>query len=136
VVARDPGVAALARSSAAAAATLNTGRFFISLKPREERKSAAIGVISRLRPQLAQVQGVNLSCSHPGTSPSAGVSRGQFNTLQDASLDELNMGAEVLAKLKTLPELADVSTDQQAMRPCSRWLSIGMRQRASESSPR
>src|SRR5262245_36274976 len=47
------------------------------------------------------------------------ISRGQFQyTLQDASLDELNTWApKMLAKLKTLPELADVSSDQQSNAP-------------------
>ena len=47
------------------------------------------------------------------------ISRGQFQyTLQDASLDELNTWApKMLAKLKTLPELADVSTDLQGNAP-------------------
>jgi multidrug efflux pump subunit AcrB len=77
-------------------------------------------VISRLRPQLAKVQGVNLFLQ-PSQDITVGgrISRGQFQyTLQDASLDELNTWApKMLAKLKTLPELADVSTDQQSNAP-------------------
>src|SRR5207247_9597347 len=40
--------------------TANTGRGFISLKPREERKISADDVIARLRPKLAQVPGATL----------------------------------------------------------------------------
>ena len=100
--------------------TLNTGRFFIGLKPREERTSSALEVIARLRPQLAKVEGVNLFLQ-PSQDITVGgrISRGQFQyTLQDASLDELNTWApKMLAKLKTLPQLADVSSDLQGSAP-------------------
>ena len=77
-------------------------------------------MIARLRPQLAKVQGVNLFLQ-PSQDITVGgkISRGQFQyTLQDANLDELNTWApRMLAKLKTLPGLADVSTDQQGNAP-------------------
>jgi hydrophobe/amphiphile efflux-1 (HAE1) family protein len=121
VVVRDPDVAGVGSFFGSGTGnTLNTGRFFISLKPREERKSTALEVISRLRPQLAKVQGVNLFLQ-PSQDITVGgrISRGQFQyTLQDASLDELDTWApKMLAKLKTLPELADVSSDQQSNAP-------------------
>ena len=121
VIARDPDVAGFGSFFGNGNGnTLNTGRFFISLKPREERKSTAIEVISRLRPQLAKVQGVNLFLQ-PSQDITVGgrISRGQFQyTLQDASLEELNTWApQMLAKLKTLPELTEVSTDQQSNAP-------------------
>jgi hydrophobe/amphiphile efflux-1 (HAE1) family protein len=121
VVVRDPDVAGVGSFFGSGTGnTLNTGRFFISLKPREERTSSALQVISRLRPQLAKIQGVNLFLQ-PSQDITVGgrISRGQFQyTLQDASLDELNTWApQMLAKLKTLPELADVSSDQQSNAP-------------------
>src|SRR5262249_22618850 len=76
--------------------------------------------INRLRPQLAKVEGANLFLQ-PSQDITVGgrISRGQFQyTLQDANLEELNTWApRMLAKLKTLPELADVSTDQQSNAP-------------------
>jgi hydrophobe/amphiphile efflux-1 (HAE1) family protein len=121
VIVRDPEVAGVGSFFGSGTGnTLNTGRFFISLKPREERKSTALQVISRLRPQLAKIQGVNLFLQ-PSQDITVGgrISRGQFQyTLQDASLEELNTWApRMLAKLKTLPELADVSSDQQSNAP-------------------
>jgi hydrophobe/amphiphile efflux-1 (HAE1) family protein len=121
VIVRDPDVAGTGSFFGSGTGnTLNTGRFFISLKPREERKSTALEVISRLRPQLAKVQGVNLFLQ-PSQDITVGgrIARGQFQyTLQDASLEELTTWApRMLAKLKTLPELADVSTDQQSNAP-------------------
>jgi len=121
VILRDPDVAGVGSFFGSGTGnTLNTGRFFISLKPREERQSTALGVIRRLRPQIAKVEGVNLFLQ-PSQDITVGgrISRGQFQyTLQDADLNELNTWApRMLEKLKTLPELADVSTDQQGNAP-------------------
>jgi hydrophobe/amphiphile efflux-1 (HAE1) family protein len=121
VIARDPDVASFGSFFGSGGGnTLNTGRFFIGLKPRDQRTSSALQVINRLRPQLAKVEGANLFLQ-PSQDITVGgkISRGQFQyTLQDASLEELNTWApRMLAKLKTLPELADVSTDQQGNAP-------------------
>jgi multidrug efflux pump subunit AcrB len=121
VIARDPDVQSFGSFFGSGGGnTLNTGRFFIGLKPRDERKSSALEVINRLRPQLARVQGANLFLQ-PSQDITVGgkISRGQFQyTLQDANLEELNTWApRMLDKLKTLPELADVSTDQQGNAP-------------------
>jgi hydrophobe/amphiphile efflux-1 (HAE1) family protein len=121
VLERDPDIAAFGSFFGSGTGnTLNTGRFFIGLKSREERKSTALQVIARLRPQLAKVQGVNLFLQ-PSQDITVGgrISRGQFQyTLQDADLDTLNTWApRMLEKFKTLPQLADVSTDLQANAP-------------------
>jgi hydrophobe/amphiphile efflux-1 (HAE1) family protein len=96
------------------AQTSNTGRFFISLKPRGERKLNASQIIDRLRPQLAKIMGVTVFLQ-PAQDITVGgrISRGQFQyTLQDANITELNDWSEkMLAKLRTLPVLADVSSD-------------------------
>jgi hydrophobe/amphiphile efflux-1 (HAE1) family protein len=121
VIARDPDVSSFGSFFGSGGGnTLNTGRFFIGLKPRDQRKSSALEVIARLRPQIAKVEGVNLFLQ-PSQDITVGgrISRGQYQyTLQDANLDELNTWApRMLAKLKTLPGLADVSTDQQGSAP-------------------
>jgi hydrophobe/amphiphile efflux-1 (HAE1) family protein len=121
VISRDPDVVAFGSFFGSGFGnTLNTGRFFISLKPRDERKSTAREVIDRLRPQLAKVEGANLFLQ-PSQDITVGgrIARGQFQyTLQDANLEELNTWApRMLAKLKTLPQLAEVSTDQQSNAP-------------------
>jgi HAE1 family hydrophobic/amphiphilic exporter-1 len=95
---------------------LNAGRMFITLKPREERMADAFQIIARLRPKLDQVQGARLFLQAAQDVRLGGrSSRTQFQfTMQDAKLDELNSWApKVLDKLKTLPELRDVATDQQ-----------------------
>jgi multidrug efflux pump subunit AcrB len=122
VVAKDPDIAAVgsAMGSTGSAQTANTGRFFIGLKPRDQRKTDASGIIDRLRPQLARVEGVKLTLQ-PSQDITVGgrIGRGQFQyTLQDADIGELNEWApKILTQLQTLPELADVSTDQQGNAP-------------------
>ena len=121
VIAGDPDVAGFGSViGASGAQTANTGRFFIQLKPRSERKFTASQVIDRLRPQIAKVEGAALFLQ-PSQDITVGgrISRGQFQyTLEDANLDELNTWApRMLEKLKTLPELTDVSSDQESNAP-------------------
>src|SRR6202042_3434240 len=95
----------------------NNGNLFITLKPRNERTSNAQQIIARLRPQLEKVEGARLFMQAAQDVRLGGrPTRTQFEfTLQDANLDELNEWApKVLAKMKTLPELRDVATDQQS----------------------
>ncbi len=115
IVARDPDVDnAGSALGASPGATQNSGRLFITLKPHNERMSDVLGVMNRLRPQLAKVQGAAAFMS-PAQDITVGarLSRALYQfTLQDARLDELNEWTpKVLAKLKKIPILADVSTD-------------------------
>lgn len=117
VVSSDPDVAGFAMIVGATGnQTQNNGRMFITLKPIGVRKASATAIIERLRPKLAQVEGAALFLQ-PAQDIRVGgrPSRTLFQyTLQDADLDELNQWApKVFAKLKTLPQLTDVATDQQ-----------------------
>jgi hydrophobe/amphiphile efflux-1 (HAE1) family protein len=122
VLGKDPDIAAVgsAMGSTGSAQTANTGRFFIGLRPRDQRTTNASAIIDRLRPQLAQIEGVKLTLQ-PSQDITVGgrIGRGQFQyTLQDANIGELNEWApRVLAKLQTLPELADATSDQQGNAP-------------------
>ena len=62
IIAKDPDVASFGRVVGAGGGSqpLNNGRFFISLKPRDQRKATADQIIRRLRPQLAKVEGAAL----------------------------------------------------------------------------
>jgi multidrug efflux pump len=96
--------------------TLNSGRILINLKPLEERRIAATDVIRRLQPKLAQVPGITLFMQPvQDLTVEDRVSRTQFQyTLEDPSADELNTWApKMVARLKELPQLTDVATDQQ-----------------------
>ena len=119
---KDPDIAAVgaAMGSTGSAQTANTGRFFIGLKPRDERTTNASAIIDRLRPKLAEIEGVKLTLQ-PSQDITVGgrIGRGQFQyTLQDADIGEVNEWApKVLAKMQTLPELADTTSDQQGNAP-------------------
>jgi HAE1 family hydrophobic/amphiphilic exporter-1/multidrug efflux pump len=94
----------------------NVGRFFINLTPHNQRASTPDQVIDRLKQKLAKVEGVTLYLqSRQDINVGGRLSRTQYQyTLQDADLDELNHWAPLLLeKLRHLPELQDVATDQQ-----------------------
>jgi HAE1 family hydrophobic/amphiphilic exporter-1 len=113
----DPAVATVAMVIGGNGRAGNNGSVFITLKPLEERDATAMQVIARLRLKLERVQGARLYMQAAQDVRLGGrPTRTQFEfTLQDANLEELNEWApKVLAKMKTLPELRDVATDQQA----------------------
>ena len=96
--------------------TTNTGRMFITLKPFEQRKATAGQVITRLRRKLAQVPGAP-TYFQPVQDLRIGGRLGpalyQY-TLQGDNLRELNAWApRMLQQMRTLPQLVDVSSDQQ-----------------------
>ncbi len=122
VILRDPDVESFGSQtgSTGSAQSANTGRFFITLKPRDERTLNASQIIDRLRPQLAKVEGANLFLQ-PAQDINVGarIARGSFQyTLQDTNIDELNEWSQkLLDKLKTVPQLADVTSDLLANAP-------------------
>jgi hydrophobe/amphiphile efflux-1 (HAE1) family protein len=119
VIAKDPDVAdvAFCVGVTGGSQSINNGRFWVNLKPRSERKATADQIISRLRPQLARVPGVTLFLqAAQDVSMGGRPARSQFQyTLQDANLDELGAFAPLmLDKMRTIPGLRDVATDQQS----------------------
>jgi len=120
VVLKDPAVESLSSFIGidGTNTTLNSGRMLINLKPLNERKVSASDVIRRLQPQLEKVEGVTLYMQPvQDLTVEDRVSRTQFQyTLEDANADELNTWTKKLVdKLRTLPELSDVATDQQTL---------------------
>jgi HAE1 family hydrophobic/amphiphilic exporter-1 len=118
IVGKDPAVTTYAMSigTGGSVAALNNGRIFITLKPRSERDVSADQVIARLRPKLEAVEGARLFMQAAQDVNVGGrAARTQFQyTLQDSNFEELNEWApKVLEKLKALPELRDVASDQQ-----------------------
>ncbi|MFI4982336.1 MAG: efflux RND transporter permease subunit, partial [Nevskiales bacterium] len=96
--------------------TENNGRFFITLKPFSERRASAQQIIARLRPKLAQVEGGALYLQAGQDIRVGGrLAKTQYQyTLTDADVGELyTWSPKVLDKLKTLPQVRDVATDQQ-----------------------
>ncbi|HEY3837723.1 MAG TPA: efflux RND transporter permease subunit, partial [Bryobacteraceae bacterium] len=94
----------------------NSGRIQINLKPLDQRKMSAMEVINRLGSEIAKVPGIKLYMQPvQDLTVDDRVSRTEYQyTLEDPNQDELNSVVhDFVAKLKTLPELADVVTDQQ-----------------------
>jgi multidrug efflux pump len=95
--------------------TINSGRILINLKPLDERGVGVSEVISRLQPKLAQVEGITLFMQPvQDLTIEDRVSRTQYQySLEDPNADELALWTNrLVAKLKTLPSLRDVATDQ------------------------
>ena len=117
IVAMDPAVDHVGMFIGGSGNAPNTGRVFIALKPRDKRDATADQVIARLRAKLDSVQGARLFLQAAQDVRVGGrASRTQFQyTLQGADIAQLNEWApKVLAKLKTLPELRDLASDQQS----------------------
>ncbi len=117
VIGADPDIAAYSASvGAGSGSTANNGRFFIALKPFEERTASAQEIIARLRPKLDKVAGARLFLqAAQDISVGGRLARTQYQyTLQDADLGELfEWSPKILAELRKLPILRDLATDQQ-----------------------
>jgi len=118
ILLEDPAIAAYSASIGAGSGgqTGNNGRFFVSLKPFEERDVSAQQVIARLRPKLARVEGAQLFLQAAQDIRVGGrISKTQYQyTLQDADANELyDFAPKVLAKLRDVSQLRDLATDQQ-----------------------
>ena len=118
IVRQDPDVVSVASFVGAGTvnATVNSGRLYINLKPRDRRKAGAEEIIDRLRAATEPVQGISLFMqAAQDVQIDSRVSRTQYQyTLQDADVAELgNWAPQLLAALRARPELTDVASDQQ-----------------------
>jgi multidrug efflux pump len=118
IILQDPAVESLSSFIGADGTnmTLNSGRMSINLKPLEERRISASNVIRRLNSQLEQVKGIHLFMAPvQDITVDDRVSRAQFQyTLEDSDADELDEWTNrFVDRLKELPELEGVATDQQ-----------------------
>jgi len=96
--------------------TMNSGRIQITLKPLEERKVSAIEVIRRLQQSLSQVSGITLYMQPvQDLTVEDRISRTQYQYALDAP-DKPTLDLwipRLVEKLKQIPELRDVASDQQ-----------------------
>jgi multidrug efflux pump len=118
VILQDPAVQSLSSFIGADGTntTLNSGRLSINLKPLEDRDLSASDVIRRLQTSLKNVQGIALYMQPvQNITVDDRVSRTQYQyTLEDPDANELNDWTNrFVTKLKALPQLEDVATDQQ-----------------------
>ena len=114
IVLADPAVATVNGSTGGG--QRNSANFYLSLKPLSERKIPVDAVIARLRGKLAHEPGANLYLVPVQDIRTGGrQSNAQYQyTLQADSLEDLRTWEpRVRAALTQLPELTDVTTDQQ-----------------------
>ena len=111
-VMKDPAVASVVSFTSGT----NSGRMFVTLKDMSVRKISVDGVIARLRATTSNVPGATLFLQGVQDIRVGGrASNAQYQyTLQSQDLQALTQWSpQVLQKLRTLKQLADVNTDQQ-----------------------
>ncbi|MGA2576029.1 MAG: efflux RND transporter permease subunit [Bryobacteraceae bacterium] len=114
----DPAVASVSSFIGADGTntTLNSGRMSINLKPLDQRKISAPDLIRRLNQRVSQIQGIQLYMEPvQDITVDDRVSRTQYQyALEDPDASELaDWTNRFVQRLKQLPELEDVATDQQ-----------------------
>jgi multidrug efflux pump subunit AcrB len=119
VIIKDPAVASATAYIGPGGSTVteNNGRVFVTLKPHGERTATADQVITRLNLALQPVQGVRLYMqAAQDINVGARLSKTQYQyTLVDVDSAELDHWAPLLLeKMRALPQLADVASDQQS----------------------
>ena len=113
---RDPAVQSVGAATGAGGGlyTINDGRVFIQLKPKEQR-GPIDQVIARLQTNLAKLQGITLYMqAAQDITIGARLNKTQFQyTLNDPDPGELNHWTDLfLEKFKALHSITDVATDQ------------------------
>jgi multidrug efflux pump len=96
--------------------TMNSGRIQITLKPLEQRKLSAVEVIRRLEPKVSQVAGIDFYMQPvQDLTVEDRISRTQYQYALDAPDKTLldTWVPRLLDKMKALPELRNVASDQQ-----------------------
>ncbi len=116
IIRKDPEVVYVIGFTGGGGSTTNTARMFITLQPFEKRKSTIAQVMGRLRRQLAGVAGAPTFLA-PVQDLRIGGKLGntlyQYTLMGDNVSDLNTWGPLVLQKLRTLPQLTDVNSDQQ-----------------------
>ncbi|WP_338523891.1 efflux RND transporter permease subunit [Pseudomonas batumici] len=100
--------------------TVSQGKVMVNLKPFDQRSASAQQVIARLQPALDKVQGIKLFLQANQDIQIGGrASKTQYQyTLQDPDSQELDHWSGVLLeRLKQLPQLRNVTSDQQRAAP-------------------
>ncbi len=121
-VLEDPAVASVGTGIGAGGGnyTTNTGRMFISLKPKSQRDASADQLILRLQKRLAKIQGIALYMQAAQDITIGGrLNKTQYQyTLADSDPGELNHWAPLfLEKIRQLPGITGVTTDQLSAGP-------------------
>ena len=122
VVRGDPAVATISSTIGGTGGfnpQLNRGGITVGLKPLAERRASSEQVIARLRPALARIGGMQ-TFLYAAQDLRGGGRQGGSNqfVLIDQNLAELRAATfQVVDTLRTLPEISDVSSDQDRAGP-------------------
>ena len=122
IVAEDPNIAVFMSAVGASGISVanNSGRMFMRLKPRSERKLSADEIIQELRPKVSQVPGIMMFMQNlPAIRIGGQLTKSQYQfTLQSPDTGELYHSAmEMESKMRALPQLQDVTSDLQINNP-------------------
>jgi HAE1 family hydrophobic/amphiphilic exporter-1 len=116
IIRQDPNVGDISSSVTGS----NTGRFFITLKPRSQRMLNADQVIQQLRPKLARIPGMRVFLQNPPPIRIGGhMTKSQYQfTLQSTDTKELYRYIPIMEeKMRELPGFLDVTSDLQIENP-------------------
>ncbi|HET6515849.1 MAG TPA: multidrug efflux RND transporter permease subunit [Thermodesulfovibrionales bacterium] len=122
IVSKEPNVDSFMSAIGASGISVanNTGRIFMRLKPRDERRMSADEIIQKLRPQVATVPGIRMFMQNlPAIRIGGQLTKSQYQfTLQSPDTDLLYKSAtELENKMRGLTELQDVTSDMLIKSP-------------------
>jgi HAE1 family hydrophobic/amphiphilic exporter-1 len=122
IVSKDPNVESFMSFVGPGGARVsgNSGFMFIRLKPRDQRRLDADGVIQELRPRVSQVPGIMMFLQNPPPVRIGGqLTKAQYQfSLQSPDTDELYRVVPLMEeKMGKVPELQDVTSDLQITNP-------------------
>jgi len=119
IVKRDPAVASITSAvGSGGGGSSNTGRMFITLKPRRERNVTATEVVARIRGKTARIPGIGVFLQAAQDIRIGGrATKGQYiYSLVSPSQEDLNTYVpKLLAELQKNSKLKDLTTDQQQL---------------------
>ena len=124
IIRENPNVEGLVSTiGGSAAATLggpNLGQIVVHLKPRGDRKELATEIIAKLRPEIAQIAGMDVYMQNPPTVRIGGqVSKSLYQfSMQSPNREELYEASRNLKKaLSGLPGIEDLTSDLEISSP-------------------
>ena len=118
IIKRDPDVLSVMSTVGGgnAANTVNSGRIFVSLRSKPERKASGTEVMARLRRAAATVPGINVYFQQvQSINISTTQTRAQYQFgMRSANLAELReLAPQVEARMRQLANIQDVNSDLQ-----------------------
>ena len=117
IVRRDPAVASVTSAvGSGGGGSLNTGRMFISLKPRKERNVTATEFVARIRGKTARIPGIGVFIQAAQDIAVGGrATKGQYiYSLVGPNQEDLDTYVpKLMEALKKSSKLKDLTTDQQ-----------------------